>query len=350
MLFEISWVYFIIPILCFICFVNKQNKYLKIGLIIIVILILYFSKNGADYNGYLSHFKMIEKGIDLSKIHGEILFKKYMKFFFDLGYTYEFFRIIHLSLCGLILYYSINKLSKNFFMSMYILYCGYIIYLISAYRQLISITFLIFGLYLVKKNRLNFAIIINFVGILFHISSIWSLLYFLFLKFKIRLINYPQKINLIFLLCISFLIRGVFFIFPDIFIKLSILIEREDHFYYYFGTNKYFVFGILTRLVPCVFLLLFYETKKIKEIITIVNFYILSIIMYIMIPIEGISGRMFTNGRVFEILIFPYIFYNFSKGKRLIILKFIVIYYLLVLINQLLRQGGYYPYINILFS
>lgn len=351
MIYEISWIYFIIPILCLLFSFVKKSKILFMILVGTIIFILYFSKNGADYEGYLSHYKMLELGIDITKIHGEILFKNYMKFFYILGINYDNFRIIHLSLFGIILYYSVRKVSKNFFLSIYILYCGYIIYLITIYRQLVSIAFLFLGIYLYKNGKLKTAILLNFIGIFFHISSIWPLIFFISIYLKWNFIIELNKKVKIFFLFTSFFLRIILFNLSNILLSLSSIIGREYHFQIYLDSeNNIVTFGILTRVVPVLFLLLFYKRDNIKKIIPEVNFYIFSAIAYIVIPVELIAGRLFNNGRILEVIIFPYLFYSIKRNKRYLVLVFIVFYYLFVLINQLLKQEGYYPYINILFS
>ena len=351
MYYDISLIYFVIPILCLLFSFKRKSKVLGFILVVIIVFILYFSKNGADYDGYLSHYKMLEARIDITKIHGEILFKKYMKSFYYLGFSYDNFRIIHLTLFGIIMYYSIEKVSKNFFLSIYIIYSGYIAYLISTYRQAISISFLFFGVYLYKKNKLKLAILLNFIGMFFHISSIWPLIFFLLIYIKWNLIIDLNKKVIIFFLFSSFFLRIILFKFSSILLDLSGIIGREEHFQGYLDNgNNIVTFGIITRIVPLIFLLLFYKRDNIKRIIPEVNFYIFSIIAYIAVPVELIAGRLFNNGRILETIIFPYIFYTIKGNKRYLILIFIIFYYLLVLINQLLKQGGYYPYINILFN
>ena len=347
MFYEISWVYFIIPIFCLIFFKSSKNKIIYILLFLLLFLLLFCSKNGSDYPNYLLQYKMLEQGYSVSSIHGEILFKKYMKLYQSLGIEYQNFRILHLTFFGGIIYFSIVKISKNIFLSTYILYCGYIIYLISTYRQLVSISFLFLGIYFWRKKKLKIAIILNLLGIYFHISSIWVLLLFFCLYIKAPILYIKNRITILIILIFCIIFRYLVLKIPLLLEMIASIFGREEHlrFYLNYGMN-FLEFGVLTRIIPIIFIIIVY--KKIEKIREIANFYIISGMFYILIPIKLIAGRIFNNGRVLEVIIFPFLYYSMKKNRKIFILFFITFYYLLTLIFQLLKQDGYYPYINIL--
>lgn len=196
---EVDYIYYVFPLLCLMLSVNKK---FKLFIFIYLIFFLGFSKIGADYLGYLEHFRLHTLNEPLKYIHGEILFKLYMKLFVKLDLSYEVFRIFHLVLFLTLICYFINKISKNYYYSIFILYCGYIIYLCSTYRQLISMSFVIIGIYLFKNKKENMAILLNIFGIGFHSSSILSVVIFFLFKIKRKKL-YISKVKIMTLLILS---------------------------------------------------------------------------------------------------------------------------------------------------
>lgn len=343
--YQIDYIYFIFSILCILIFFIKKYEYL---LSIYLVIFLGFSKIGADYKGYLIHFNQHRSGVVLNKIHGELFFKLYMKFFSSIGVSYEFFRIFHIVLFISLICYFIYKISETYSLSLLILYSGYLIYLCSAYRQFISMVFVIIGIYFLKKSKINLAILINAFGMGFHISSILPLIFFIFYKFKERII--VNKKIIIILLIASLLLRFIMIYSADYIRIICEIIGREEHFNYYANELKLFPFGLLTRLIPFMFILIFYKNKDDFQN-KIFIMYAISMMLYFLFPFELIIGRLTNNGRILECLIFPILIRQYEDKKKIkkIILIFIIIYFMLVLTNQLLRQIGYYPYINILF-
>lgn len=344
--YKIDYVYFLFPALCILLSFTKKYKFL---LSLYLIVFLGFSKIGADYNGYLMHFNQHKANISLNNIHGELFFKLYMKLFTKLGLSYEVFRIFHLILFLSLICYFLYKLSENYYYSLFILYCGYIIYLCSAYRQFISMVFMFIGIYFIKiRRRYNLAILINLLGMGFHISSTLSLLFFIFYKIKKSIKKINKKI--IVFITIGCLILRSCLIYSASYITIILnIIGKGIHFKYYAQSSQLLPFGLLTRLIPFIVILGFYKIKENFEN-KIFIMYIFSILLYFLFPFELIMGRLTNNGRILECILFPILIKQQNKKINKNILKlFMIIYFMLVLINQLLKQNGYYPYINILF-
>lgn len=344
--YQIDYVYFIFPFICLICLIlNKGSLFLLFYLI----FFLGFSKVGPDYISYKSIFDQIENKVILNSIHGEILFKKYMQLFINLRLDYETFRIFHICISLSFICYFLFKLSKNRYYSLFILYCGYILYICSAYRQFITMAFLFAGVYLVKKNKINYAILLNTIGIGFHISSILQIIFFVFFKIKSKIKINKILIYYIIIICLLFrFLVGYFRNYIELFLTLF---GRGDHFRFYVQElpSLSLPFGLLTRLISLLFVLFYYKSKDSFED-KIFIMYVFSILLYVLFPFEAIMGRLTNNGRILECILFPSLI-NQQKNRinKIVIKNFIISYWILVLIAQLLRQGGYYPYVNLLF-
>lgn len=127
------------------------------------------------------------------------------------------------------------------------------------------------------------------------------------------------------------------------------LIGKGKHFLSYSQTIELFPFGMITRLIPFIIILFLYKYKNELEN-KILIFYSFSIILYCLFPFDLLMGRLTNNGRILESLLFPILIKQYkNKINKMLILFFIIFYFLLVLTNQLLKQRGYYPYINTLF-
>ena len=343
---QIDYVYFIFPFICLICLILNKGSFF---LLFYLIFFLGFSKVGPDYISYKYIFNQIENKVILNSIHGEILFKKYMQLFINLGLDYEVFRIFHICISLSFICYFLFKLSKNRYYSLLMFYCGYILYICSAYRQFITMAFLFAGVYFIKKNKISYAILLNTIGIGFHISSILQVIFFVFFKIKNKIkIN---KILICYTIIICLLVRFLVVYSRDYIELFLTLFGRENHFRFYVGElpSLSLPFGLLTRLIPVLFALFYYKFKDNFED-KIFIMYVFSILLYILFPFEAIMGRLTNNGRILECILFPILInQQNSKINKIVIKIFVINYWILVLIAQLLRQGGYYPYVNILF-
>lgn len=345
-MYPVDYSYFIFPI--FSLLPLKKNKK---NIILTVYLILYlgFSKIGKDRLGYMAHYIQHMNKAPLKSIHGEILFKLYMRVFVNLGIDYEIFRAFHIILFLIIICFFLYKISNNYTQSLFILYCGYIIYLCSGYRQMVSIAFVFWSINLMKNNKINMAILLNLIGMGFHISSIYPLICMIFIKFKKRIKLFTTESYFI-LMIIAYIFRILVLNSENLIYKVLLLIGREKYFYHYIeNCGSMIDFGILTRVIPLTLIILLYKRKNTFEN-KIFLIYMISVILYIAIPFSLLAGRLFNNGRVLESLLFPIVIEESnSELNKKYLNVFVIVYFILVLLTQLLRQSGYYPYVNILF-
>ncbi|QNM14781.1 EpsG family protein [Fusobacterium hominis] len=344
--YSVDWVYFIFPIFCII-FLFSKNRLIYIILSIYLVIFIGLSKIGADYNGYLMHFNMHRSRIALKYIHGEIFFKLLMRFFAENNFSYDVFRMIYLSLAMILLCIFLYKLSKNYILTLYIIYNGYIIYLCSAYRQMFSMILFFISLYYLKNRKFKRACILNCIGVGFHISSILALL-LVFMSNKIKKININRK-KIVYLLFICLGLRFCMSYSLSLFTKIFFLMGRSEQFESYTSMSELLPFGLITRLIPFTVVILFFKGQS-KFENKLFFMYIISILLYVLFPYDLMMGRLTNNGRILECLLFPIIiFEQKQKFNKIYIIIFVIIYFILAFINQMLKQRGFYPYLNYIF-
>lgn len=345
--YQIDWIYFIILFLIIGLSFFKEKRSITIVVSLILLIFFSFSYNGADYLSYKLIYKNILAGIDLNQVHGEFLFKIYMKFIGSLGFTYEGFKKFNsLFFIGLMLY-SLYKVSSNYILSVYILYAAYTLYLFTLYRQLMVMSLLFYALYLYKTKKRRITLIVSILSSFIHISGVWVVIFFIFLILK-KDINIKPVIVFI-LIILSFIFRVVLLNITYFLIKGAQLIGRGEHLKFYLETSNYINIGIVTRLIMVFIILVFSKCIKDRTMRKMTYFFIISMILNIVLPIEGIAGRLFNNGRILEVLIIPYIYMNLKFNNKMFFKYTIIIYYIIIFIAQLIRQEGYYPYRSMLF-
>lgn len=348
---KIDYIYYLFPLITFVIsifeFKNRKLKNYSIFYIIFLVIFLALSRIGSDYRSYEWIYNAIKNGVPLKYIHSEIGFKKMIQLFNYYNIEYEIFKSIYLGSLLIILGIYLKKISINLSYSYFLLYSFYIIYLCSAYRQLFVFVITIVSFYYYTKNKKKIPILLTGLALLIHGSSILGLLYFIFLKYKKNKIQLKKNI-LIILILGSLALRVLFLKSGPLLSKIASLFGKAS----YFGESFSGIgIGLLARIIVCSLIIL--NLKKILKNRLIKNcfvFYYLGILLYIIFPFENILGRLTNNSKLLEIIILPYIIANQPKRENAIILFLVFsLIALAILTNQLLNQGGYYPYINLFF-
>lgn len=344
MIYKIEPIYFYFQglLLC-LSLLNKKIKFRGFIGGILFISFIGFSKIGADYLGYRDIYIAVSYAFE--KVHGEYLFKKLMLGykFFDL--SYDIFRWTYLNfLLGLLVFF-IKKLSRNVFYSLFLIYSLYIIYLCSAYRQLFSMTMCFGGFYLIKKRKIDYGILLNFISLFIHGSSIFPLAYFIYIKKRKIKIKQME-------IFLSFVVAFILRITLGRYIGKVAMILNIGSLLPYLNDIVLISFGLLSRGTIGILIVMNYKKiRKNRFLLKIFYFYIIGIILYILIPFDLIAGRLFNNSRILEIILIPYIIMKQkSKSNKLIYFIIFTLISMAIFYNQLLKQGGYYPYTNILFE
>ncbi len=364
MYYRIEPVYFILPVLsAFFSFVGcGNNKKIKIFLSLLFILLYSFSLNGSDYSGYRYLYKAVAGGASLSDIHGELGYYYLMKLFIRLGADYSVFRVVLLSVTSIVLFYSIGKLSKNFALSVFFVSTMFIVYTISTYRQFIVMAFSILLIYKYTKGRVKLSIIGHGILILFHPTAVLPLLCLLFyhMVYKsktFRHTNYIRKnyIMIIFVaLCLRIIVTGILLYDPVKKIVSALLMGRAT------ATPTLFSFGLVSRLTFLFFVSYLYQKAGYIETATRILFwyYFVSIILYIIIPLEFTMGRLMNNASIIMAILVPVLRFDYDRLPDRIgmirinwvrtVIVLLEVFALVILTNQLVQQDGYTPYLNIL--
>lgn len=312
-----------------------------------MIVIYHFSKNGADFYGYEMLYKYIASGVSIFLVHGEIGFNFLMRVFSGLGIDYIFFRISYLLIITILFNHYLKKMSVNANFSIFLWNSIYIIYIMSALRQYLSMLLCLISFYYLSKRR---RYLFNLVGLGFHSTSIFPLLFFA-IKRKMQNIIILTRKAYLFIILISVLIRYVvpFFIIQLINVLNYFGIAKTASSYIG-ASDSLLSLGLWSRLVIC-FIFIFYlrQIEKNKNIAIYFNFYFLGVCLYLLIPYDLIAGRLTNLSKMFEIIIIPYLIFNKKIKERYILFFIFIIYGILILINQLVNQVGYFPYENIVF-
>jgi len=247
---------------------------------------------------------------------------------------------------------------------------GYILFILSTYRQLMAMACL-FGLFyyiLYNKNYIKGALCVV-LAMLFHISGIIGLAFlFLYILLKLTEIKSTTALKKYFSGKIMFLFLGVAFIF-----RIFIYFYGYRFFYPFMGyypETHLFTAGILSRLI--ILLIVAQQMRRCEfgeKINMLYCFYFLSLLIYFAFPFDLVFTRLTNNARILDIIFIPLIInevlkrYNLLgqnktlqakrnsciKNTILVALTATGIYWAMY-IYQLLEQTGYYPFVHFIFG
>lgn len=374
MTFKLEPVFIIFPLFCLLLsiFKTKNTKTCFFIVFISFVVIYAFSQNGSDYISYQRRFQSVESGISAEEARTELGYFYLMKAAVSLGMDYSVFRIILLSLLCCLLFSLLFKLSDNFPLSVFFITSMFVIYTISTYRQFIVMCFSLWGFYYYSRGRKLVSVLGIALLMLFHKSAV---LPFAFVSldwikenFKTRSF-FPVEKNYWFLIIVSIGIRlAMSFILGSGAVN-SIL--KTFNSSYLIEKPSFFSFGFASR---CFFLIIIsYMYCRIREPDKITSllywYYSVSLLLYICIPIELLMGRLMNNANIVCALLIPNLghklyaqdindigqsedegnSFGIVNPNTLFAVLSLVFVAFAVLINQLLHQDGYTPYLNILF-
>ena len=364
MAYKIEPVFVVFPLVClFLYWIGLGNKKaIKHLLMIAFILIYSFSLNGSDFEGYRIQFRGVGEGASASALHGELGYYYLVKLFVALGADYITYRIILLSLCSVVLFYCYSKMSDNFALSVFFLSTMFVVYTISAYRQYIVIAFSILCIYYYDLGNEKRAII-GLVGLgFFHFTAILPLELLICYKVlsgrkKRKQIQTFQN-HYLMILCFALLMRVIITILISV-DPIKSLVGRivEGHAS---ARPSLFSFGLVSRIVIFLCVSYIYRRSWVYKTSTQILYwyYFISIVLYIVIPLEFAMGRLINNANIILSVLIPALRYQYNmKHDRAgtisltgisSILMVSIFVAMTVLVNQLYHQDGYTPYLNYL--
>lgn len=339
---------------------NKQ----KISFILcfaLFVLLFVCAEIGADYISYKYIYQQSGIGnFEVGRI--EKLYSYINWFFYKLGFSYRLFRVCLLSLCLLVISFVIYKTSSNFAFSFLIMYGFYIIYFLSAYRQLITMAIFVFSIWLlVYKKKKCLPLILNFVAIFIHNLAIIQFIVVCFIyiyeslsKKEIK-IKFNLKITIFSILSCLVIRFLLFFVLRIEKVKALLSFIPSDYLNGVSFINK----GLLSRLCEFLIVVLLQNYAQEDENNNkLLSIYILAMLFYFAVPYELIMGRLINNFRLLEIIIIPNLFFTQQNPSisninsirqrkcKVLLLLLLILLILVVFVNQISSQSGYFPLKN----
>ena len=364
MSYTIEPIYYLLPLVSLACaFLGIGNrKGVKVALAVAFVLIYSLSLNGSDLEGYREIYRRTGEGELLGSIHGEAGYYYLMKLSFILGFNYITFRAILLTVTSIVLFYSIAKLSQNFALSVFFVTTMFIVYTISAYRQYIVIAFSIFEIYQYGCGHKRRAIIGLIILLFFHITAILPLgcviYHHLFRGQKTEKQVSFIKTHYVKLIILALALRVVMTIALSIgpirAILASILSVHAS------PKTTLISFGLFSRLLFVIVVsYMYYRASEVEPTTRLIFwYYYISILLYIILPLEFVMGRLMNNASILVAVLIPVLRYDQDRREEQIgilqirrissVILITEMVALVVLTNQLLHQDGYTPYLNLL--
>ncbi len=346
------------------------------------LVIFIMSETGADYGMYGEYY-YAEYPVS-EPIYNTVAFSAHR-----LGVSYDAFRLLWIGVFLALFSYSLYKMSPNFTVSFLLFYLGFILYPVSIYRQFAAMAIMFWCFYqLYFKKRVILPLIGGYIILKMHKSGFYGF-FWIILWAALRIIFFIiekttkkegvdervyRKINVFFAFCgMPLVVVAVIARFPIYYISW------REPFYSFLNnivgkgyTGRTLISsGVLARAVSLfAFMLAFFLMRKHridKQFSPIFYFYFVSMFIYMILPFELAAGRMFNYGRLFEILLIPYMFTALKKRdeSRLhvliekntsgnsvylptakIFLAGMFLIYTAMFISQFLNTKGYYPYVN----
>lgn len=369
MMYKIELVFLVFPLVClFFAFTRtKTSTFVHVFLAISFIVLYSFSLNGSDFIGYQGIYERIGSGASFRQVHGEIGFYYLMKLSNLLGLSYVAFRVLLLSAISALLYYSLHKVSLNFPYSVFIVTSMFVIYTISAYRQYIVIVFSLMWIIKYCEGKRWQAIIGTAFLLLFHATAVLPLFCLLLHLFSGKQAEDRNNgffmQNYIILIIVALGIR--IFITAALGIKavndlISMILAGHST-----ANPTLLTFGLLSRLVMMFIISHLYckNNSRMERLTSIIFwYYFISMFLYISVPLELVMGRLMNNANILIAILIPALMYEKIQdegsetkilnktNESIISFSIMTALAMIILINQLLSQDGYTPYMNILFG
>lgn len=367
MTYNIEPVFVIFPLVClFFHFTNvKTSKTVYVILITLFILIYSFSLNGSDIDGYKTHYAMMERGATVVQNGQEIGYYYLMKITVSLGFDYLTFRIVLLSSLSIILAQTVRKFTDDFPLSLFFISSMFVVYTISAYRQYIVIAFSIWLLYQYSHGKKKMAIIGTCALLCFHVTAILPFACMIYesccSRKRMEKSTERFKRNYIIMIILAIQIRVIMTVllntstFNSI-IGFILMMHASPN-------PTPLTMGLISRMIFLFLISYMYRASGTDNNIIRLLFwyYFISIFIYIAVPLEFVMGRLMNNAHILSAILIPmlrrdivqnlaYQDVRISTKSTMQITGILEILAFIILINQLLHQNGYTPYLNILFG
>lgn len=353
------------------------------AIIIYVTFIFFFeaSSFGADYGVYQRYYSM--NNYTWQDI--EILYVEIATLCSSSGMSFGVFRFLWGSAWVGVICYCLFKMNRKYFnLSFLVLYLGYPVYTLSAFRQLATMALGFWCVYrMFFKRDFIMPVIASYVSAMFHksgyvyfafclASAVAALIGYIYSKISHKPNPFAAPSRLFSKFC-----KYGWFIFPVLcligravvyalsyvsFVKELILSVVGASYF----SRTLLTVGILSRMVLLILVMWMYpHIDKKSDVGPIVLFYVICMAAYIVLPMETFAGRLFNNGRILEVVLIPIIYsrlrsyerserkfvraygetYVFPVAKTYLVLSLAV--YFVMFYQQMCTLGAYTTYTNI---
>lgn len=321
----IIYLVFLLALLLF-----PESRFKAAIIYITFIFIFEGSSFGADYENYVGFYETNCEGLGIESMYVAVTYHTKA-----LGITFGTFRFLWGAVWVGLICYSIYKMNaRHFSLSFLLLYLGYPVYTLSAVRQLAAMAIGFWCVYrMFYKHDVILPVLASFVSSHFHQSGYLYLIFFgvsaaiilisrLVGKIRKKPVTFsvPSKIFSKFCSYGWFIAVVAFAALRFAALPVSYrepflsIIEKITGIY---NTRTLFSFGILSRAILLMLIMWMYpHVDRKKDIGAVVLFYVVCMAAYIIIPIETFCGRLFNNGRIFEVLLIPVIYDRLSPYER----------------------------------
>lgn len=358
-------VYIIFLLLLFIfCFINKSSeKYFKFLFAFFSFFLCIRYGQGLDYFNYKDFFTWVPTNyksfFTKSYTYGSEPFYYLLNVFakkHKLGYS--FVVIISALITTFFHFKTISEYSKSFFISFFILYANYFVYLNGAVRQgmAMSITTYAFLNYADKHNLKRF-LFLCFLAMMCHTSAIIGILFPLFLKISRQVLNLQNVRNYLWIAIISIILGPILF---------NVLLTILGMIYHKYNSYRSWTVSFLV-LLPlgirffCALIVLSayrkYRCNVLKFEENLISIYLFGSILYNLLYVSSLGSRVTDYFTIFEVIIFANLF-PFEAIRKLNLKLFLVLFLFSALFIKEIytnmvegkyysKNPLYYPYISI---
>lgn len=351
----------ILLILSFTKYRNNKNLFSTVFLIYFIFLSLRCGQ-GLDYFSYGYYYNI--QGNIISLINDGLAFPQFgifynliVSLFKTFNLPFEFFLMCINFFVLFSLKKFIERYSKNYLLSFFILFAVYGVSILeSSLRQIISLSIILgFIIPLIEKKKWKECLLLGVVALDFHPSTLIILVVLIFLhsntifsyinKYKIHCI----LVFIVIIICVQIIgLNNIFMILPD-FIKARI------GYYFQSGAN-YSFYSIGLRIIYLIIALYLIKRCILSENqIKIVYLYIIGILVYLLFSGKPIFSRLTLNFEILEIVIITYLF---DLSLKNVVDKVIIAFYCAIccilffkdsasIVELGMYKTDYLPYITI---
>lgn len=304
---------------------------LKAAIIYLTFIFIFEASSfGADYNNYVGFYETNCEGLGIESLYVVVTY--YTK---AVGIPFGTFRFLWGSVWVGLICYSIYKMNaKHFSLSFLLLYLGYPVYTLSAVRQLATMAIGFWCVYrMFYKRDVILPVLASFVSSHFHQSGYLYLMFFgvsgaiilisrIVGKIRKKPVSFAFPSKIFSKFCSYGWFIGVVAFVALRFVALPVsyrepflsIIAKITGIY---NTRTLFSFGIFSRAILLMLIMWMYpHLDGKKDIAPVVLFYVACMAAYIIIPVETFCGRLFNNGRIFEVLLIPLFYERLSSYEK----------------------------------